>query len=281
MKIILPVVFALLSATTGAQTGHEIYLADIDFSKTGITISNPKNVTNRKGYDNQPSFHPDKPIIYYSSFNDSSLAEIKTYNYKLNKTGHLTQTREHEYSPTVTPDKKYISCIIQRSNGAQDLAKFPIEGGKPIIIINNLTVGYHTWLSATKLALFVLDEPNMLRIYNTATGRDSAVAASIGRSLHKIPNQSAFSFIDKSVEPWKIKSVRGKHIDTICETLPGREDLTWTHDGKIIMTDGQQFFYYDTKTQLGWKAFYTSPVAGISRIALSRNSKKIAFVVSE
>jgi Tol biopolymer transport system component len=129
MKRFLAIGLTLIGLTTQAQSGHEIYLADIEFTKTGITLFNPKNITNRKGYDNQPSFHPNKPLLYYSSFNDSSLAEIKSFNYKSNKTSHLTKTREHEYSPTVTPDKKFISCIIQRSNGAQDLIKFPIDGG--------------------------------------------------------------------------------------------------------------------------------------------------------
>ena len=47
------------------------------------------------------------------------------------------------------------------------------------------------------------------------------------------------------------------------------------------MSDGRQFFYYDTKLNAGWKMFFASDVGGVSRVAISANGKKIAFVVSE
>lgn len=272
--------FSVLVNVT-AQTGSEIYLADLKVSKTNVTLSHHKNITNRKGYDNQPSFHPDQPLIYFSSFNDSSRADIKIFNYKNNSTKLLTETREREYSPTVTPDRKFISCIIQRDNGAQDLGKYPIAGGEPLTIINNLTVGYHAWLNPTTLVLFVLGEPNTLRVFDVQTGKNTVVKEKIGRALHKIPGQNSVSFVDKGEEKWVVKKFDGNTIETICETLPNREDLAWTPDGKIIMSDGRQFFYYDTQVNDGWKMFFVSDVVGVSRIAISANGKKIAFVVSE
>src|SRR5689334_247750 len=152
MKILTAVLFAV-SLTALAQTGSEIYLADLEITEVGISLSNQKNITNRKGYDNQPYFHPNKPIVYFSSFNDQEEADIKTYNYRNNKTELFTQTNEREYSPTVTPDEKFLSCIIQRDDGAQDLGKFPIKGGPPQILIKNLIVGYHAWINRDQLAL--------------------------------------------------------------------------------------------------------------------------------
>jgi tricorn protease-like protein len=281
MKKILNLIFWISPFIVAAQTGSEIYLADLTISKTGISLSNPKNITNRKGYDNQAHFHPDKPLIYFSSFNDSGRADIKTFNFKTQQTALFTETREREYSPTVTPDKKYISCIIQRDNGEQNLGKYPITDGDPQVIINDLTVGYHAWLNPTTLVLFVLGEPNTLRTYDVPSGKDAVVQEKIGRSLHKIPGQNAISYVDKSSEKWLIKRFDGKTPETICETLPNREDLAWTPDGKIIMSDGRQFFYYDTKSNNGWKMFFASDLTGVTRIAISDNGKKIAFSVSE
>src|SRR5690349_16949565 len=195
---LLLIQFLVQSTTLFSQTGSEIYLADLEITSTGISVSNQKNITNRKGYDNQPSFHPDKPLIYFSSFNEEGRANIKTYNFKNHKTELFTETPEREYSPTVTPDEKFISCIIQRDNNTQDLGKYPIKGGAPVVLINNLTVGYHAWISPTKLALFVLGEPITLRTFDLSTGKDSIITKSIGRSLHKIPGQSKFSYVDKS-----------------------------------------------------------------------------------
>jgi Tol biopolymer transport system component len=281
MKKLVLIGLSLIATCVLAQTGSEIYLADLKIGKTGVTVSNPKNFTNRVGYDNQPNFHPYRPIIFFSSFNAEGLSDIKTFNYKTSNTKLFTETIEREYSPTVTPDNKYISCIIQRDDQAQNLGLFPLAGGAPRVIINYLTVGYHAWLTQTKLVLFVLGEPNTLRIYDLTTKKDSVVTQSIGRALHKIPSKNAISFVDKSETPWKIKSFDGNTIQTICEALPNREDLAWTPDGKIIMSDGRQFFYYDTKSNAGWKMFFASELDGITRIAVGSNGKKIAFVVAE
>ena len=272
----------LCSQFLSAQTGSEIYIADLVITESGITLSNPKNITNRIGYDNQPSFHPNKPLLYYSSFNEDERSDIKVFNYRNGKTELFTQTKEREYSPTITPDEKFISCIIQRDDGAQDLGKYPIKGGSPTILVNNLIVGYHTWISPTQLALFVLGTPITLRVYDLETKKDSIVTSSVGRSLHKIPNRSSFSYVDKSSAQWKINSWTEFKIETIIETLPAREDLTWSPDGKLITNDGRQFYFYDPKKADGkWQMFYASEIKGVSRLAVSPDGKKISFVVAE
>jgi WD40-like Beta Propeller Repeat len=280
MKKILNLIFWMSAFVAAAQTGSEIYLADLKIGKTSISLSNSKNITNRKGYDNQPGFDPDMPIVYFSSFNDEGRSDIKTFNYKTNETKLFTKTPEREYSPTVTPDRNFISCIVQRDNNAQDLAKYPKDGTEPYIIIDTLTVGYHAWLRATDVLVFILGEPNTLHHLDLMNDKDIVLAQNIGRSLQTIPGQSAVSFVDKSGETWLIKRYNGE-IETICETLPGREDLAWTPDGKIVMSDGRQFYYYDTHLKDGWKLFYTSQQEGVSRVAISANGKKIAFVITE
>src|SRR5258706_16362451 len=156
MKKLLACTFLLVSLNAFSQAGSEIFLFDLRLRKDNVLADNPKNITNHKGYDNQPFFHIDKPVIYYASFNDEGRSDIKFYNYKSEETKSLTQTTEKEYSPTLTLDKQYISCIIQRDNHAQDLGKYPVEGGEPIIIIDNLIVGYHVWADNSHLGLFVL-----------------------------------------------------------------------------------------------------------------------------
>ena len=57
--------------------------------------------------------------------------------------------------------------------------------------------------------------------------------------------------------------------------------MAWTPDGKIIMSDGRQFFFYDTMKKDKWQMFFASDIKDISRIAVSADGNKIAFVVSE
>ena len=278
----------LISWPALAQTGSEILLFDLQIKKNKVTLSHPKNVTNHKGYDNQPSFHADMPLVYYSSFNDEGRADIKSYNYKTGTTQSITQTTEREYSPTLTPDKQSLSCIIQRDNGAQDLGKYPVEGGEASVIINNLIVGYHVWADNSHLALFVLGDPNTLHYLRLPTKEDTVIAENIGRSLHKVPGERAISFVHKvSATEWLIKKLNTEtmQVTTITNTLPGREDIAWSANGKIISSDGTDVFYFDTVKEKKWVRATvvddSDKLKGVTRIAVNAKGDKIALVVAE
>jgi hypothetical protein len=266
----------------------EIYLFDLSMKRGKITISNPVNITNHKGYDNQPFFHPDESLIYYSSFNDDGRADIRSYNYKTKTTTNVTQTNEKEYSPNVTLDKHSISCIIQRDNGAQDLGKYPITGGEATVIIDNMTVGYHVWADNSHLALFVLGTPNTLHYLLLPMKRDTIIAQNIGRSLHKIPGQTAFSFVQKVTDTdWVIKrfDTHTLKISVVGSAIPGHEDLAWLPDGKVLMSDGPRIFYMDPSNDSGWNEINvssgSSSLKGVTRLAVSADGKKLAVVVLE
>lgn len=265
--------------------GTEIYLFDLSLKKNKISISNPRNISNHPGYDNQPFFHPDKPLIYFASADDSSRTDIVVYNYETKALKNISSTTDREYSPTVTPDKKFISCIIQRDNGVQDLGKYPIDGGNPQVIVNNLTVGYHAWVDDQNLVLFVLGQPNSLRWYSVKEKKDWILSEKIGRSLHRIPGTTAVSFVDKTLPDWVIKSVVQKDVapEMIARTAHEREDLAWTPDRRILMSDGEQILYWEAGSVDWIPVELQQPVAmkGITRMAVNAKGNKLAIVVSE
>ncbi len=283
--------FLLLSAIRAeAQTGSDIYLFELKVKNNQPSVFNPVNITNHKGYDNQPFFHPGKPVIYYSSFNDSGRSDIKYYHLKNARTTNLTITNEREYSPTLTPDSKFISCIIQRDDGSQDLGKYPLQGGEPQVLINTLKVGYHVWVDDHSLLLFVLGDSskNTLHVYNLLTKEDNIIVENPGRSLHRIPGTNAISFVHKiSKEEWLIKRYNSvtKEISTIAPTLPGREDIAWLNKEILLSSDGSRLFYFDVSTNKGWQLVPIEnnnlPIKGISRLAVNTRNTKVAVVVSE
>jgi hypothetical protein len=248
-------------------------------------VDRPQNITQHVGYDNQPFFHPTQPLLLYSSFNESGRAEIKSYHLLTQKTSLVTQTEEREYSPTVTPDLQHFSCIIQRDNGAQDLGKYPLAGGSAEVLIDHLTVGYHAWLDNSHLAMFVLGEPNTLHLLRLPDRADTVIAQSIGRSLHRIPNEAAISFVQKADSGWQIMKWNHseKKLSSIAPCMPNREDLAWTPGGEIIMSDGEAFFIWRAKERK-WMPI-SMPTAfkakGITRLAVSADGKKLAVVVAE
>lgn len=285
LVIILLIGFA---SNVFSQTGSEILIFDLKTTKDKIILANPQNITSHVGYDNQPSFHSDEPIIYYSSFNEEGRSDIKTYDYKTGATTALTQTLEREYSPTLTPDKQFISCIIQRDNGAQDLGKYPVKGGEPVVLINNLIVGYHRWIDNDRVLLFVLGEPQTLHVYNIKTKEDKILDTNIGRSLHQIPNKKAMSYIKKNApDDWNVMQLDIETLATskLIGALPNREDLCWTPNGKIIMSDGAKIYSRNPKKNKAWKEIQIQSgqelLKGITRLATNKSGTKLAVVIAE
>jgi hypothetical protein len=288
MKKLLVLFLVFEYVGSHAQTGSEIYVFDLKVKKGEVMISNAKNITNHVGYDNQPHFHSEEPLLYYSSFNEDGRADIKSYNFKTTETKNITNTLEREYSPTLTPDKSYLSCIIQRENGAQDLGKYSTEGGEAVVLLDSLLIGYHAWADNNHLALFVLGKesaPNTLHYIQLPTKKDTVLATNIGRSLHKVPRETAISFVHKASEKnWQIKKLNTETLitSTIGSTLPGREDITWTPDGILLSSDGTRLFQL---TEGSWKEIIlkadASLLKGVTRLAVSGSGKKLAVVVSE
>jgi len=289
----LLILFLFVASVSFAQTppSTEIYLFDLSVKKDKVSISNPLNFTQHPGaYDNQPSFHPDKEIIYFTSATDDGKTDIKSYDYKLKRLSGITQTSDKEYSPTVTLDKQHLSCIIQRDNGKQDLGKYALDGSEPSIIVDNMTVGYHVWTDNSHLGLFILGKdggPSTLHYLLLPMKRDTILASNIGRSLHRVPGETAFSFVHKVTDKdWYIKKFNNhtKKIDDIAPVLSGKEDLCWLPDGKILMSDGTGLFFYQPGKSASWKPVEiegASVLKGVTRLAASADGKKIAIVVDE
>jgi hypothetical protein len=96
------------------------------------------------------------------------------------------------------------------------------------------------------------------------------------------------SFISKaSDEEWTINSFdpQTKKSTVLTNTLPSREDMCWTNNGLILMSDGDDIYFLDPKSSQGWeqiKINYSSmPLEGITRIAINTKNNKLAVVVSE
>jgi hypothetical protein len=286
MKKLLTLLF--VSNLLFAQNGTEIFLLDISESGGNITLSNPKNITNRRGYDNQPFFHPTSPLLYYTAMQDGQ-TDIWSYNLKTGVGLQVTNTIDSEYSPTVTPDKKYLSCIVQRkSNGDQDLVKYNIKNPTETQMVfesqKTGKIGYQAWLNPNELITFVLGEPQTLHYQNLTEKKDIVVTPNIGRSLHLIPKQKNFSFVQQIDKKWLIRSFNPKKntITDIVESHPDSEHYNaWLSENIIFESRNTDIFSYNLMTK-EWKVVTLPdmlPKRKISRMAVKGN--KIAIVIEE
>ena len=269
------------SATPGPPAS-DIFI--IDLKNDGkLKLSQPIKITNEAGYNNQPSFLPDGQSILYTSIRDKQ-ADIYRYDIRAGSTTQVTNTPESEYSPTLMPDGKSISVVRVEADGTQRLWKFPLGGGGPSLILENIKpVGYHLWIDDHTLALFILGKPNTLQLADVRTGKAEFIADNPGRILHRIPHEGKFSFVHKvSDQEWLIKSfdLKARALTTIIKTFPGVEDYAWTPAGVLLMARDSKLFSRQ-KADWAWVEigdFSDAGLRNITRIAVSPKGDRIAVV---
>lgn len=267
---------------TNAQTNTEIFVFDFINVDGKITLSNPINISDNEGYDSQPFFLPNSDEILFSS-NRNKQTDLVKYSLKTNQKEWILNTTASEYSPTLTPKNNAVSYIKLEENGTQLLWSFDLKTQKEFILIPDLKIGYHVWFDENTLISFVLGEPNTLQISDLNSKTHKIVSENIGRSLHKIPNQNLVSFVSKKEKIWTINSLNplNDEIKLIAEIPFQVEDLTWTPDGEILISNNDSLYLYDLKNN-NWNevaSLKSFQLTVITRLAVSPNGKKIALVV--
>jgi len=269
---------------TPAPPATDIFMIDLMTTPAGnLKVGQPAKITNWDGYNNQPAFMPDGKSIFYTSIREKQ-ADIYRYDIQSMVTTQITNTRESEYSPTLMPDGKSISVVRVEADGTQRLWKFPLAGGGPSLILENIKpVGYHLWIDDNTLALFVLGKPNTLQLVDLRSGKVNSIADNPGRILRRVPHQDKFSFVQKvSDREWLVKTfdLKTREIATFIQTFPGVEDYAWTPSGVLLMANGSKLFARK-KSDFAWielADFSNAGLKNITRIAVSAKGDRIAVV---
>jgi len=264
-----------------------IFIVDVHYKKDALPFGEPKKITDYVVYNNQPFFTPDGHAILYTSFRDKQ-TDIYRYDIRTGQTTQVTNTPESEYSPTVMPDGKNISVVRVEADGTQRLWKFPLAGGAPSLIVENVKpVGYHLWIDDHTLALFILGgpgKPNYLEIFDLQSGKSEFVTENPGRILRRVPNRNQFSYVHKITnDHWEIKAfdLRVRTSASLIATLPGIEDYAWLPDGKLLMAKDSKLFTVVPLTGRTWQEvadFSNSGIKKITRIAVNSSGREIAIV---
>src|SRR6266404_1092317 len=99
----------LMVACANAQLPEtDIYLSNVLVTNGKLVFSKPENITNRKGYDNQPYFTTDGITLLFVSARDTNQTDVYVYDIRTKKISQLTNTAESEYSPALSPNGKNI-----------------------------------------------------------------------------------------------------------------------------------------------------------------------------
>jgi len=280
--------FSFIAINLSAQTGSDIYLFHFRLDDDNFYISNAKNITDSPGYDNQPFFTPNGESILFASDDGFGQTDIFKYNLRSKSERRLTYSPESEYSPTVTPDGQYISCVILKRDGEQKLWKYPKHGAVPQKISNMDKVGYHTWLNDSVFYAFVLGNPNTLQSVQAMARKGNKVAENPGITLQKIPGTEKISFVNMTDKKnWVITSYdpATKTTEEIIHTVNNKSEYyTWTPSGTLLSGDGHKLYKFKPGADTDWVELADLTEYGIenfTRLAVSPKSNLIAIVVSE
>jgi len=290
MKIRICISIILLLLATEliyAQSATDIFLLDLRLESDEIEAKNPRNISQREGYDNQASFSPDSRSILYTSIREDQQADIYAYEISSGKTSRLTHTPEtSEYSPQIMSGGKYFSVVrVEKDQKTQRLWRFSLKNGKAKLLMPAVEpVGYYTWYRPGYVAMFILGEPNTLKYTQVKKQALTGFDFELGRSVHTRPGTESVSFVDKTdKDHFQLKSWNSNtgEIEILTETLSEVEDYCWTPDGKILMgKDGHLFVFNPEKKEFGWKDLGNLGIGNFYRLACSPDGKFLTAVVT-
>jgi len=278
-------VFLFVSTIMHSQPATEVYIFDFVQNDSVFTVENPVNISNNKGYDNQPSFLQDGSGVLFASTRFDQ-TDIVLYNIENGTKAWMTNTTGSEYSPIQSPNKKYFSSIYLDKEGNQLLWLYPFNRKKPKILLENLEVGYHAWVNKKIIVSFVLGDPATLEVSNLKFKIKYPIEKNIGRSILKIPGTELISFISHENTDFEIYSINPLNSEKkyIADALINSQDLAWTPDGTMVMANENKLYKLKPGIDKSWVEFASLEsykLTGITRIAISPTGNKIALVVDE
>jgi len=281
---------------TAPPPATDIYLLPLTDGLASMKTARPSPIANAPGYENQPSFSPDGGRVLFAA-NRGTQTDVYVFDRATGRTSQLTDTPENENSPTYLPagvgEPGGFSVVRTEADRSQRLWRFDAQGRNPQIVLTEIKpVGYHAWVDADAVVLYVLGQPATLRIASVKSGAAEIVASNIGRSLNRVPGTTsvkAVSFVarEASGEFWiKQVDISSKAIDPLVKAVDGSidRDTAWMPDGRtLLMSSGTKIFSWTRGAGVWTEVFdaATHNLGAVSRLAVSPRGDAVAIVVAE
>jgi dipeptidyl aminopeptidase/acylaminoacyl peptidase len=276
---------ALLPCGGAAQNSTDIFVAELRHEDGVYRILEPRNATQRPGYDNQPWFLPDGSAFLYSSERDGQM-DIFRYDLRRGSSQRITSTPENEYSPSLSADGRRMMVVRWPTDMSTGALWWFTPGGRAVGEATGSVprVGYYAVADERTLALFINDSAQSFILSDTQTGAIKLAGEHMnGSGPRAIPRQRAVSFQQRGEDgAWwlvRLDMVTGERMRLV-PMIGNVPNYAWTPDGAVLAAVGNTIHSW-RPGQEEWRvvaAFDDPALQGITRIAITGAGDRVAFV---
>ena len=265
LSILICLVCTLFAKSQLPETDVWLFKIEKDKHKQSV-LKEPLNISNRAGYDNQPCFSADGKKIYYVSVREDKQADIYYYDLAKKKTVQLTKTKESEYSPVLSDDGRYITCVVVEKDSAQRIHYLNAELGFDEKKLDMDSVGYYTFLNTDTVVYYKLTEPHSLRYFVKSSNEDKWLGNSPVRGFKTINRHTLIYGLKDSLKVSFYTYDFILHRAFKYAEYPSlNEDAIWHPVLGLIKSEDAKLFRFD-KTKNEWLLLYDLAALGIKKI---------------
>ena len=265
----------------------DIFLFNVTLGDTP-TLSNPRNVTARTGYDNQPSFTEDSSSFLYSRGDDYQ-TDVYEYDLADGQSVQITDTMTSEYSPVPSPDNTTISYVSDGPTAAQTIVT--IQRDNPTQTTHLLPgdslrepIGYYAWNHGTGDVLYWSRygfNVSLSGVDNTS--RQYISGNAVPSTPYVIPDTDNFSFIHRQGNEavWiKELNPETKAVRPLIALNGPNTNYAWAPDGSVFIIQNDVLYRWREGMET-WAEIATLSKHGIknaARLSFSPDGKYMAVV---
>ena len=275
----------------------DIFLFELSMEGGKLTAKNGKNVTGKKGYENQPYFTPDSKSFLFSQA-DEYHTDVYEYFMGSGETKQITDSVGMEFSPQPSPDNKTISFVTDGEGANQSIWHITRDNKDPKWTLGHLgerePVGYYSWNHKTGNILFWSRYGFCVKLAHQSDPKVNYISGdAVPTSPQMIPGTDHFSFLHRqgNGSVW-IKELNSKNraVRPLTTVVGNNTHYGWMPDRSIVMMEGAKLYRWsaesiseskDAEQSTGWTEVADLSEQGLgsaTRVNVSPDGKWLAIV---
>lgn len=267
----------------------DIFLLDLSTEKGLCKLANPRNVTKRTGYDNQPWFTSGGASFLFTANRKPDRTDVFEYFIGSKETKQVTDSPSQEYSPQIGADNKTVSFVTDGEKANQSVWSVDRDGKNETWLLKSQgerePVGYYSWNRDTGYILFWSRYGYNMRLIHAEKKVSHYVTGNAPPSSpYVIPGTKCFSFVHRqgNGEVW-IKELNPETlaIRPLTKVVGANHNYGWTPDGKVLVCEAGKLHQWSADSKKGWQVIADLEKLGIkgaTRVAVSPTGKHLAIV---